>query len=210
MMGLFSAVFFEISNQCNLSGMHKKCPASLAKTPIYLPTFIIERVLAELSGMNFRGEICFHRYNEPTADARLINLIEMARVWFPENSVRILSNGTLITQDMKKEFDRLNVVLKVCGTADLDDRLKLYDSPVVMMHKPCYAMEELTISCEGDVVICCLDWKNVAVFGNLSDKTLEEIVCSNKYISARDRLKNGVRDIEPCGRCAWTRERAEI
>jgi len=203
---MFTSVFLELSNQCNLAQSHKKCPANLVTKPVVLPTEIIEKTLQELSGMDFQGEICWHRYNEPLVDERLPILIRMARELFPNNKIRILTNGLLLTPQMKELFDKKQVFVLVSKPGLLDNRLTLYDDPVINLNQPCWGMEELTVTCHGDVGLCCMDWKNIQTFGNLKEKSLKEIMVEERYLKARLDLMHGHRVLEPCIRCTWNRK----
>lgn len=203
---MYTAVFFELSNQCNLAQSHKKCPASLVTEPVVLPTEVIERTLQELSEMDFQGEICWHRYNEPLIDERLPMLIGMARRIFPTNKIRVLTNGHLLNDQMRELFDRYNVSVLVSKPGLLDDRLTLYGNEVLEQGRPCWGMEELTITCHGDVGMCCMDWKNMQTFGSLKEKSLREVMADERYKEARKNLRAGQRVLEPCMRCTWNRK----
>ena len=156
--------------------------------------------------MDFQGEICWHRYNEPLVDERLPILIRMARELFPNNKIRILTNGLLLTPQMKELFDKKQVFVLVSKPGLLDNRLTLYDDPVINLNQPCWGMEELTVTCHGDVGLCCMDWKNIQTFGNLKEKSLKEIMVEERYLKARLDLMHGHRVLEPCIRCTWNRK----
>jgi len=58
------------------------------------------------------------------------------------------------------------------------------------------------ISSYGDVILCCNDWKGMVSFGNLKDKTLEEIFLSNKMMKMGLNLLMGNREkYFLCSRC---------
>ena len=63
-------IAFELSNTCNLSQFHSKCPTSWYKEKIFLEENIIFKCLEELASVEFSGIIRFHRYNEPLLDKK--------------------------------------------------------------------------------------------------------------------------------------------
>jgi hypothetical protein len=193
-------VYIALSNQCNLA--HAKCPVSVYKERFLLPTPVIHKVLNELAKEGFRGEVCWHRYNEPFIDSRLPDLIDYTWSLMPHVHIRILTNGTI----PHEWADKRGVEVQHSDNYDkMDGRLGLYDQPVVCLKKPCHGMHELQITCEGKVGLCCLDWKDMQTFGDVATENLSDILASDKYIKARQELDAGVRSFEPCTRCTWTR-----
>jgi len=221
-------VSFELSNLCNYSFIHKKCPLFLEKRPTILPSTIVYSVLDSLHGLKFKGEIAFHTYNEPLIDPRLFQFISYARRSCPRSNIYICSNGFYLDQTLAdelvavgvseirisaysdKEFERLGkmkltIPFKV-ERQILDNRLNQYIGGIKNSSKPCFApLNEICISRDGKIVLCCLDWKKEYVFGDLHKEPLETILKKDKVIETYDRLSKGDRFLELCKRCDWTR-----
>jgi radical SAM protein with 4Fe4S-binding SPASM domain len=88
----------------------------------------------------------------------------------------------------------------------LDDRLKIYDREAILDDNPCSApLWAVAITCNGDVALCCYDWKRLTTFGNLNDKSLEEILSSDAVQETYKQLTTGNRFLDVCKRCGVTR-----
>ena len=60
---------------------------------------------------------------------------------------------------------------------------------------------ELSIRYDGNVAICCNDWKGEYYCGNVFDQPLEEVWQGPAFVAARKALYNGLRDFTPCVKC---------
>lgn len=60
---------------------------------------------------------------------------------------------------------------------------------------------EMTITWNGNVTLCCDDWKSEYVIANISDLSMEEIWKHPKYEAARARLHFRERGFGPCAKC---------
>lgn len=59
-----------------------------------------------------------------------------------------------------------------------------------------------TVNCKGEVYLCCGDWKNEVVMGNIYDKTIDEIWNSPKYQKYREyHLKEQGKLLPLCDKC---------
>ena len=221
-------VFFELSNICNYASIHPQCPVSWAKGKIILSSKIVKSVLDQLGADGFHGYLAFHRYNEPTNDPRLFEFIAYARKKVPRAKIRLLTNGSYLTQTLAddlydigvnilevssynlKEHDRL-IKLKVkipyiVTFQILDNRKTIYDTEKKNLFKPCFAhINDITINCEGKMPICCLDWKNQVVFGDLKKDSLKKILHSRFFLRSFKLLSRGTRNLDICSRCDWSR-----
>jgi MoaA/NifB/PqqE/SkfB family radical SAM enzyme len=223
-------VSFELSNLCNLAHCHKKCPLSLVQRPVILPTRIIMNVLATLHKHDFSGSVAFHTYNEPLIDPRLFMLISMVKEKCPKANIFISSNGYYLDQNLLNEltaagvseyhisaysphdFKRLSAlstrVPYLVELMKLDNRLSLYDAPE--RHnceaKPCYApLNEIIVTREGTISLCCLDWRRDHSFGDLHRQSFEQIMLSGELQKVFLRLRKGERYLNLCKRCDWSR-----
>ena len=62
---------------------------------------------------------------------------------------------------------------------------------------------KMNISWNGDVVLCCMDWRRAEVLGNVREQTIEEVWNSPAYWRVRDALYGGgaIHDSFLCFRC---------
>jgi hypothetical protein len=221
-------VSFQLSNLCNYASIHTRCPLHGQTAKQVLPAGVVRDTIGELGAVGFDGVIAFHIYNEPLNDPRLFSFIEYSRHVCPGGRVLILTNGFYLTQIIadelaalgiwnlavsaysQSEYDRLaglqvKVPYKVF-LARLDGRLDQYDRPPMDLSKPCMApVRDLSIGPDGSVILCCLDWKQFHVFGNLKLETLSSILSKESIRSAYRDLLGGNRSLHLCRRCDWVR-----
>jgi MoaA/NifB/PqqE/SkfB family radical SAM enzyme len=221
-------VSLELSNLCNYSHMHKKCPVSKYTEKKILDSAVIYKTLDELASYGYNGEIAFHRYNEPMIDKRFFDLVEYTNKHLPYAKISILTNGSFLNQEMLhkmeaykiwfltvssytfKEHDRLiqlktSIPYKVYFS-HLDDREDIYARNEINSPLPCYAtLRDVTVNCYGFLSICCLDWKNRFTFGNLADHSMKELLNSEEFLEIHRDLFNGRRNLGICKRCDWQR-----
>lgn len=60
---------------------------------------------------------------------------------------------------------------------------------------------ELVIRWDGNVSICCNDWRGVFCCGNIKDNNVEEIWQGKEFHAVRQKLYRGERDFAPCHGC---------
>jgi len=60
---------------------------------------------------------------------------------------------------------------------------------------------EMSIRWDGNVAICCNDWRGVYKCGYAVDEGIEEIWNGPEFVAARKKLYNGQRDFGPCDGC---------
>ena len=221
-------VYFEISNLCVYSNIHCKCPVSLQKTKKILSSKIVKKVIKELGNNNYQGFIAFHRYNEPLGDPRLFEFISYVKKYCSKAMVRILTNGFYLTQEIIDQFKISGIeVLEVSGYgmkeytrlsklkadfpyrvfyAIFDNRKSLYEKKKINLSKPCFAqLNDITINCEGKLGLCCLDWKNNHIFGDLKKISLKKILNNPSFLQVYKNLTQGKRNLDLCSRCDWQR-----
>jgi radical SAM protein with 4Fe4S-binding SPASM domain len=221
-------VSFELSNICNYSVAHKKCPASRVKVKKTLPTAVIRKVLTELGGAGYSGVIAFHRYNEPLIDPRLFYLVDLARRVCPDGKVLILTNGFSLTQMLADDLASLEISMLVVSAysgsemkrlsalevkvpykvffSQLDDREDVYTAKPLDLDERCLApVRDLTINVDGKIALCCLDWQNRYEFGDLNNFGLAEMLTSQEFIESARNLGLKGRHLDICRRCNMTR-----
>lgn len=74
----------------------------------------------------------------------------------------------------------------------------------------CYGTRtHIAILSNGEVVPCCLDSEGTLSFGNIFNKTLEEIITSNEFITFNDKIKKGIMPNKLCEKCNFKKRLIE-
>lgn len=132
-------VVLELSNMCNYSYMHKKCPASVRKTKKILPARVVYNVLDTLGEYGYgKGQsIAFYLYSEALNDPRLFKFVEYAFSKCPDANIIVGTNGWYLTDVMAKELYEIGVtyLLVTSYTASEDKRLKQVRKDVAYLWK---------------------------------------------------------------------------
>ena len=223
-------ISIELSNICNYAKAHVKCPLNKQTEKKILPINIIEKFIKELGEYNYSGTISFHTYNEPLIDPRLFYIIGLTKKYCPKAYIYILTNGFYLNQEMAlelcdigvnrldvtaysdSEYDRLtsiklNIPYSVFYSPkieDLDDRLDLYDenNNLLKNSKPCYnVLNDLVITCDARIDLCCFDWKREHTYGDLEKQSLKEIINSTTIYKDFLSLAKGDRNNTICKNC---------
>jgi GTP 3',8-cyclase len=221
-------ISFQLSNLCNYSPVHKKCPLHQEVSRHILPSSLVLNTLDEISEINYSGIIAFHIYNEPLIDPRLFSFIDETRNRCPNAKIYILTNGYYLNQVMieeltqrgiwllwasaysKEEFSRLSnyrtaIPYKVVSST-LDERKKLYGRDILDKKAQCFPfINDVSVACTGEIILCCLDWERRYVFGNLRHQKLRDIIDSNAVRKVAESLMIGERHLGICRRCDWIR-----
>jgi len=73
---------------------------------------------------------------------------------------------------------------------------------IVSQERDCIVpFEEINILYNGEMVLCRQDWSNRVIFGNLNNKTLEDIWFSDKCINFRKKFGESPDSLMPCRVC---------
>lgn len=222
-------VSIELSNMCNYASIHKKCPLSKEKEHITLSYDLVIKIFESLKKYKFDGMIAFHTYNEPLIDPRLFLFIKEAKHYCPNSDIYILTNGYYLNQNIADELIKMGVTfLEVTAytteefnrlksidvktsykiyEGNLDDRLNLYEeSDKCICNNPCYApLNEIIIKSNGNINLCCLEWKQKHCFGNIHTDKLEDIILNSNILDVYKNLSKGNRELDICKNCSWIR-----
>jgi len=229
---LVNSVDFELSNICVFKDKHKRCPLhQLDEPPRILPTPIIVGVMNYLGQAKYSGRIGFNVYNEPLIDPRLTMLLNIAKDTVPKSTRSLWTNGFNLNQDLLDDLRVLHGVSHVRVSAYfgdeysrlvrliapkglkyevnrqfLDNRLNVYDRPVIHDVRPCSApFGKLTIASTAEVILCCLDFERRHVFGKLPNQAFPDILANPAMMKVYKELQAGYRQLEICQRCGWVR-----
>ena len=158
----------EICRECNLGGLHKRCPNMhpdrYAAMPHEAPVSdgqLIAIVHEMYRRYGFQGRVAFHYYNEPLMAApRMWSLMAAITVAVPEATFALWSNGTLLPEDCS-DFTRfaeihitdyqlaehravnLSALKKACPYTQVhrwgfDDRIVVRIPPSEVSYAPCH------------------------------------------------------------------------
>jgi 2-deoxy-scyllo-inosamine dehydrogenase (SAM-dependent) len=219
-------ICLELSNLCNYSWLHLKCPTSQQREHEILPSKIVTQdVLHTLKYYGYNKEICFHNYNEPLIDPRLMSFLYATAYQCPEAIPFLWTNGSYLNQTLaveleqaglkkitisaysEAEYDRLSKLHFVCESTvvryhSLDDVLNIYNHGTENCHNPCFApLGDIIIHSDGRMGLCCLDWDRRHTFGDLMKEKFADIVSKPEVRAVYDELRKGHRQLDICTRC---------
>lgn len=199
--------------------------------PGIMPLETWEKIINDLSALGFAGRISPHHYGEPLLDKRLPELLSMARKACPDAELHFSSNGDLLTEALLlKLLDHGLDSILVTNYDDFERPLltglhEKYPDHVryrqsrdmwfqnkagvqldrVSSHArmPCLRpSRQLVVNWKGNVVLCCNDYYENHVFGNVMDASLLEIWNSDEFRRYRRLLGKGYRaEIDICANC---------
>lgn len=98
---LFRVISVETRSRCNMSCGF--CPVSKNDDPRetgLLPMETVRKVASGLAALNYRHTILLFGNNEPLLDDRITDIISIFRNSCPESTIRILTNGTMLTPEL--------------------------------------------------------------------------------------------------------------
>jgi len=194
---------------------------------------LYRKILIDLKEIRFSGRISPYLMNEPLSDDRLVEIIELTRLYFPSNQIAINTNGDFIWQNKElvnelfkaglnilliNLYDEEDTSLKLRKFLEetlkfedviwLDSNVKVLDKKIFPVHairirhipkalptfwnrggnvpsverkeslrkKYCdLIFKQMYINYRGDVLLCCSDWKNEVIMGNVSREKLLNI-----------------------------------
>ena len=210
-------IAFEVSNSCNLSYAHKKCPINKKKCgdqPVSDAIIINFIKFCKKHGWN--GKLTFHYYNEPLINrGRILYLLKNSGVqcdlWtngllLKPNDVNFISlfHKVIITEydpNHVKQFRHLpNVQI---GGGNLDDRIKVYEKPVSYNPFTCLRVyNEIPIDYHGIVHLCCVDWDAQVKIGDLKKDKFEDVLFRFNTLTENITSIKGSKP-EVCHKCEW-------
>lgn len=125
-------ISIETVNICN--GHCSFCPASVEnnkRTLEYMEEDLFKKIIDELGGMDYRGELALYTNNEPLIDKRIVNFAKYARENVKYADIRLSTNGRLLTvgifKELNKYLDTL-VIQNYSNTGTMYDNIKeIYD-----------------------------------------------------------------------------------
>lgn len=230
-MNLTGFLILELTDRCNLGGVHTACPNRSPERWTTLPhertltdeewVRIAERMYLEFG---FSGATGLHYYCEPLIEQdRLLSIIARIRARVPQSSFVLWTNGTLLPADCSDlaVFSQVHVsdytrdgfpprnmaaLRAACPRVQihpgtLDRRLQHLTAE---HDAPCLRpFTEFIVDHFGNVHLCCYDWRGEATMGNVLAEPLERIV--ERFQSARAAMAGHRMTADApaaCRRCA--------
>ena len=100
---LFSRISIETRTDCNLKCQF--CPQSINPRPFRVMTDdLFRKIIDDLATLQFTGRIAPLINNEPLLDDRIVGFIAYARQRCPLSFLDLITNGTLLTEDLLREL----------------------------------------------------------------------------------------------------------
>lgn len=225
-------VSIELSNMCNYSHIHKKCPASTRTTKEILPAFVVYDILKVLGKCDYDQSIAFYNYSDSLNDPRLFSFIEYASSTCSKANIVVGTNGWYLTEVMVKELYEAGatfIIITAYSKSELERfkeikknvaphhkgkslfvraRLSSLDDRMEMVGKggKCGApLTNILVTSNGKTALCCLDINRKYSYGDVSVDGFEAVMIANyQYLKdSRDELMEGKRNIELCKECGF-------
>jgi len=120
---MFDHVEIETINRCN--GVCSFCPVNRnvdSREFKKMDKSVFEKIINELSDINYSGKIALFSNNEPLLDDRIIEFHEYTRKRLPNARMHLCTNGTLLTIDI---FEKLMLYLDELIIDNYNQELKL-------------------------------------------------------------------------------------
>lgn len=202
-------VNIELSNLCNYSYLHKKCPASTRKEKQIMPRSVVIDILDTLGKYKYgKGKsIAFYLYNDSMNDPRLFSFLEYAKEKCPEANKIVGTNGWYLTENITYElFDagctfllvssytdeehkrlteiRRKVAQNVKGVSFCIRRVKSLDNRINSNNNSksgvCYApLTEILVCPDGRTRLCCIDMNQEVPYGDVGKDGFEKVMIDN-------------------------------
>jgi len=140
---LFRTVFFELRTRCN--SRCRFCAAAVpyeSRPDATMPFALYEKVVEELAGIDYRGQIAYHVNSEPLLVPDLDRFVAFARARLPRAWVRIYTNGQALTRSkgeslLRAGLDELTVNWYTSGEdAPLPRNLVVFRDEVLPRYHP--------------------------------------------------------------------------
>ncbi|MCL2891415.1 radical SAM/SPASM domain-containing protein [Brenneria tiliae] len=188
---------------------------------------LFDKIIKQLNRYN--GYVSLFFRNEPLMDKRIISWAKKIKTETMAKVI-IQTNGSLLTEEIARELIQYADILVndytkekkvenkiVKWERDISDRIIIVErnNDEVLTNragniKGCGRTElnnscvkpftELTITFSGTVVLCCQDWMEEAVIGDVNYQSIREIWHSKKLNEIRNQLRKGNR-VGICKKC---------
>lgn len=166
-------------------------------------------VLHWLRENNYQGRIGFLLHYEPTLDVRLADWTQYARAIVPGCRLEVATNG-LIASHILGHFDVVDRTppgtkhyptsragnCRACP--EISGRIRMCEPPCRL------PLDTMCIAANGDVLLCCQDWRHEAIVGTVEDLTAARA----SQLKQWERVKR--LELEICRDCMAGRTAEEV
>jgi radical SAM protein with 4Fe4S-binding SPASM domain len=192
---MFKMIFIETITACNRRCSY--CPNSkfdrgLIENTKKMESGLFYKIIDELSGLGWRGNIEPHSYGEPLLDNRLLPFISYIKNKLPSSAIQLFTNGDFLTVDLYKELVKTGVseiyitqhLPEISGNIKkvLDYRKEYGNNKVLLL---CFRPDKINnrgglVEAEGAVALKKCEWPLYAVGVDYAGNVL---FCCNDYFS---------------------------
>jgi radical SAM protein with 4Fe4S-binding SPASM domain len=224
------AFYIEIGQKCNRTCWY--CPNVNGSKDGEMTRETFAIIIKRLIELKWSGVVGFHNLNEPLLDPRLEEYVSFLGRLPNCISIVVTNGDYLTLEKAKNLISlgvqRISISRHGPFTDEWDARIskiqKLFPNKVeitqvgktvpILTHnqsehkglswqgKCLQPTLACSIKLNGDVSLCCCDFDNKVLFGNVKDKSLLEILKTKNYRRIRRLLRNGVRATSICQTCS--------
>lgn len=221
-------VNIEVTTKCNRRCSF--CPVSYdtSREEISMSTKLFTKIIDELKDIGFDGVIEISLFGEPLMDKRIIKFIKYIKLNTKIKTI-IYTNGDLLTVQLAHKLINSGIGHIIVSQHDATPSkqirlLKEYDWGDKILFKAQNATSRVLInrggtvnvktlypiSCsinamviraDGKVCLCCQDYYNEVVFGDVNNESIYDIWNKESYRNIRRELKRGIFRLPICKRC---------
>lgn len=225
MKNLFKTIELNITGLCN-----RKCSFCPHSVGYSKETFLSEEVAYKLNKdlleINYAGIVTFAGNGEPLLNKNLPKIVSVVSNGL-KGTFKLISNGDLLTKELAEELKQSGLTnFKISkydsNTKDLSflenvefvdyrsspshevNRVEVYTSPRELnIPRYCYLpFYKLFLDYNGDVLLCCNDWKKRTIIGNILKDKIQNIWLSEEFNNYRKNIINLKRNFDPCIFCS--------
>lgn len=219
-----SVVEIEVNSRCNRKCIY--CPNSVPSFPStekHMSAALFEKIIHELTEIQFSGRLSFHFYNEPLLRRDLESLVAWARPRLPFAYFVLYTNGDFLSESRyealldagmdhflvtRHDFDayptRAFQFVQHPHNFTVSGRGGTIAESEEALDIGCFAPSEmLNITVDGDVVLCHEDAEKRHIMGSLAVQKLSEVWFGERFEAFREPLERGDRISAGaiCARC---------
>lgn len=189
-----------------------------------------QRIIDQLSAIDFAGRIGPHFFNEPLLDSRLPELLEYARTRLPYAWIQINSNGDFLTEELFLKLRTAGVNFFYITNYDEDDKPLLNELQArypgfvkVVLNSEMWRTDrggeifqkekvlksgcmrpgaQLVVNWKAEMLLCCMDFYAKYSFGDLKEDNFLKIMLSESFQKMAKKINSSRQDGYPiCHNC---------
>jgi len=118
---LFNVILIETKNECT-----RKCwfckfgQARQDKVTVKMDWHIVERIISNLSDLNYSGRISWFWINEPLMEKRMLEILKLTRSKCPRAFLSLITNGDLLNKTVYRSLRKAG--MDALGVSVYDDK----------------------------------------------------------------------------------------